>query len=222
MPNSVSRCKPSEGVAHCSIVVDRKGNMTLNNLKAQNVTYVDGMPIDAIRINADSRVELGKDKYHLYIDEVLRVSTALLTAQSSESGQQTAYDISYLENVCNTYKKGVEAIQEKQYKINLMNRIPFMFTFVSGAITSISHYFKFPMGVTYFALALTIMGALAFLYGTYRMVKFHNGKEEKKKLTDDFRHDYVCPNCRNFLGNKDFSAIKLNGECPFCHCKWKT
>ena len=71
VPNCVSRCKPAEGVAHCKIVIDGGGNMTIVNMKPANVTYVNGVEIVSKRISESSNVELGKDRYRLNVDSML-------------------------------------------------------------------------------------------------------------------------------------------------------
>ena len=60
VPNSVSRCKVAEGVAHAKITVDQSGNMVLTNMKTENVTYVNGSEIASKRILPSNTVELGK------------------------------------------------------------------------------------------------------------------------------------------------------------------
>ena len=41
VPSCVSRCIPSDGVAHCKIDIDISGNITLTNAKPQNTTCVN-------------------------------------------------------------------------------------------------------------------------------------------------------------------------------------
>ena len=78
VPNSVSRCKPAEGVAHCQIEVDQASNMTLTNLKAQNVTFVNGAEIMSKHINMASTVALGKDKFGINVTEVLNTAQKIM------------------------------------------------------------------------------------------------------------------------------------------------
>ena len=60
VPKSVSRCMPSEGVAHAKISVDPNGDMTLVNMKQQNVTYVNGAEIVPSRFNVYAAPPTGR------------------------------------------------------------------------------------------------------------------------------------------------------------------
>ena len=225
VPNTVSRCIPAQNIAHCSIAIDHNGTMTLSNLKAKNVTYVDGTAVATKHISTGSRVELGSQKYSISIDTILKAAEKIMAApttpQPNAPQQQQAYSIGHLEKVWNDYQKGLEELQNEQYKVNMMSRVPMAFTFGAGAITALANSFDWPTSVQYFTLALTIIGFAALVYGLYMSMKFHNGTEKRRQLTDDFMRDYNCPNCGNYLGNTQFFIIKKRGVCPFCRCKFK-
>ena len=232
VPNTVSRCIPAQNIAHCSIVIDHNGTMTLSNLKAKNVTYVNGTAVARKAVTASDRVELGKTKFQINIAEIINIAERIITAATGRQQQpqnrqpqqqqpQPAYSISHLEKVWNDYQNGLKEIQEEQYKVNILSRVPFFFTIVSGAITALSNSFGWPKPVFYLTGALTAIGVILFIYGLYRLIKFHNGTEKKEQIINTFKHNYNCPNCGNFLGNTDFFIIKNKGFCPFCRCKWK-
>ena len=225
VPNTVSRCIPAQNIAHCSIAIDHNGTMTISNLKAKNVTYVDGTAVARKAVTASDCVELGSKKYSISIDTILKAAEKIMAAPSTPQPnapqQQQAYSIGHLEKVWNDYQKGLEELQDEQIKVNMMSRVPMAFTIGAGAITALANSFDWPAPVLYFTTALTIIGFVVFVYGLYVSMKFHNGTEKRRQLTDDFKRDYNCPNCGNFLGNTDFFIIKNRGVCPFCRCKFK-
>ena len=57
VPNSVSRCKPTENTAHCKIEVDNSENITVANLKPQNVTYVNGAEIVSKKVKQNGMLK---------------------------------------------------------------------------------------------------------------------------------------------------------------------
>lgn len=67
MPASVSRCLPATGAAHCSIVINQEGGITLNNLNDRNTTRADGVVIKSKRVTESSAVTLGWDGYQVNI-----------------------------------------------------------------------------------------------------------------------------------------------------------
>ena len=74
VPACVSRCKPSEGVAHAKITVDQTGNMTITNMKPQNVTFVNGSEIASKRVSSSNTVELGKDRFSINLPVVIETA----------------------------------------------------------------------------------------------------------------------------------------------------
>lgn len=55
VPNSVSRCKPADGVAHVKITIDQSENMVLTNMKPQNVTFINGTEIVSKHVTATNK-----------------------------------------------------------------------------------------------------------------------------------------------------------------------
>ena len=70
VPNSVSRCRPAEGSAHCKISIDADGSIVLTNLKPPNTTYVDGIEITSVQVGLSSNIELGKDRHPLNLSSI--------------------------------------------------------------------------------------------------------------------------------------------------------
>ena len=58
VPMSVSR-------QHCSVTINADNTYEVKNLKMQNVTYVNGIPIDCKKVTEKDTVELGEDHYLL-------------------------------------------------------------------------------------------------------------------------------------------------------------
>ena len=65
VPNSVSRCRPNDGMAHARIEIDETGRLTIYNLNANNSIFVDGVEVSKKEIDRSSRIELGRDRYLL-------------------------------------------------------------------------------------------------------------------------------------------------------------
>lgn len=219
VPGSVSRCRPSDKIAHCSIAVDQSGDMTVKNLKQQNVTYVDGTAVASKRITPGSRVALGRDRYEVSVSAVLKTAAGLL---ASMPPQPREYSISHLEKVWDGYHSSVLAVRKRQNFVGIMGSVPMMFTFGSGAISGVAKALEWPEWVFYFTLSLTIIGFVLMIYGFWLRVRFNGGIDQLSKLSEDLQKKYVCPNpqCRRFLGNQPYSLLKQNKSCPYCHCKW--
>lgn len=213
VPNCVSRCRPTENIAHAKIVIDRDGNMVLSNIKSQNVTFVNGSEIESKRITQTNTVELGKDRFSVSVPVILE--TAKKIAAASDPAPQPRpgvrkFNISHLEHVWNDLQAKRKEIQAKQKKVNLIRQGCGVFT--SGAMLCI--YFFGPVGYV-----LTVIGLLGNAY-SFIGLKNDNTTDMIESLNEDFQDRYVCPNpdCNKFLGNISYKLLKkqYSMQCPYC------
>lgn len=207
VPNSVSRCIPTEDKAHCSIVVDQTGNMTLKNLKQQNITYVDDVAIASKAITTQSNVALGKDKFVVKVSDILNGAAKMIGAKPVMS-PELAYSIDHLEKIWEDYQKSIK-------KANVKNRIPLVFTMSVSLISILSSIFSWPKEVTYISLAIVVTG---ILYLSYSMFCASDGTFKIKR---EFEKKYVCPKCGYSLGYQSYTVLTINKQCSHCKCKFK-
>lgn len=216
VPGCVSRCKPMEGVGHAAIMVDANGNMTLKNVKTQNITYVNGMEIVSKRIEPSDTVELGKDRFGIHLQTVLDTAKKLASAAIPGGGGTTAktFNMAHLEMVWNNYHDSLRDLREKQKRVNLIRSGCGIFTmcampciFFFGAI----------------GYVLTAIGVIGNIY-SFIGLKNDDTPEEQERITETFQEQYVCPNpdCNKFLGNLSYKLLKrqYSMHCPYCKCEY--
>lgn len=215
VPNTVSRCQPKEGKAHCSISIDTKGHMLLTNLKSQNVTFVDGNEVLKKYIDETNLVTLGRNRFPVDVTTIVETASKIVSKVEKEK-QPAKYSIAHLESIWNNYNTRNEEIDKEQSVTNLLFRIPFIFSALSGIVTGIAAA-NGMKSVGNISLVLTILGVIVMLYGSYKSVKSPATKAKKENLAD-FKHKYVCPNpdCRRKLTNFDFEELRKMKKCPFC------
>ena len=226
VPNSVSRCKPAEGVAHCQIEVDQAGNMTLTNLKVQNVTFVNGAEIMSKRINTASTVALGKDRFGINVTEVLNTAQKIMMLAGGVPGGNGGagggggtgsgpYSIKHLKNVWDDYSGSLKKIKIRQKNIGLLASIPMAFSMLGGLIAGVAPE------VRSFALVFTGIALVVMIIGFYKRFT-DKSIEETEQLNEKFQDRYVCPNpkCHHFLGNQPYNILRQNKNCPYCKCQW--
>lgn len=234
VPNSVSRCKVAEGVAHAKITVDQNGNMVLTNMKTQNVTYVNGSEIASKRVLPTSTVELGKDRFNINLPVVIETAKKILGSISGGNGGQEGnggqpaknlkqYDISHLEHVWNDFHDKNMEIKQRQRQQALMSRIPMFFTMGGGAISAVSIALGWPEAVRFLCVGMTVLGVVIMVY-TFFKSKNDTSLEDSEKLVEDFQERYTCPNpdCNKFLGNMSYKFMKkqYSMHCPYCKCEF--
>lgn len=211
VPDSVSRCKPAEGVAHCKIFVDSQGAMTVTNMKPQNVTYVNGVEIMSKSVNANAKIELGMDRYPIEVNTILENAAKMLATKMPPVPKECS--IRHLEQVWDEYKIQLHKINDKQRNVGLWARIPMIFT-MSGIILS-----ALDESIREYAMIFTAIALVVTLIGLY-LQKTFKPDEEKENLTDELMKKYVCPNegCHHYLGSQPYKILRQSKKCPYCGC----
>lgn len=215
VPESVSRCKPAEGVAHCQLEIDEVGNLTLTNLKAQNVTLVNNGEIMSKRVNTASTVLLGKDRYPIDLSVILDAAEKLFVTVVPPT--QPKFSIKHLKDVWDEYNENQKKIKIRQKNIGLLSSIPIAFSMFGGLLAGVAPEIRsFALVFTGIALVIMFIG----LYLRFTDKSIEKSEQEQEKL----QNKYVCPNpkCRHFLGIQSYNILKQNKGCPHCKCLWTT
>lgn len=215
VPNSVSRCKVPEGVAHAKISIDQNSNMVLTNLKPQNVTFVNGSEIASKRIQPNNIIELGQDHYKIAVSTIIEIAKKLVRiTDPSVAPDSKPLNIKHLEKVWTDYHDSLKRMREKQKKINLIRSGCGIFTMCAMPCI----FFLGPIGY-----ALTGIGVIGNIY-SFVGLKNDNTTDEQERLMEEFQDHYVCPNenCNKFLGNLSYKLLKkqYSMQCPYCKTKF--
>lgn len=233
VPSSVSRCKPSEGVAHAMIVIDDNGGMTLTNLKAQNVTYVNGNEIMSKHIDKDSAVELGAERFAINITMILNAAKNLISNSSvkhansnnkgeasKDQGKTKEVHVSHLKAVWERYDSEITEIQERQRQQGVNARLPMFFTMGGGALSSVAIALCWPEWVRFMCIGLTIIGLIVMI-NAFMKSKNDTSTTDRKRATEDFQDNYICPNCKKTLPAVTYKILRRNyPSCPYCKAKF--
>lgn len=202
IPTSISRIQQGVGAAHCKITIDADGEATITNLKDANITTVNGMAIISTRITEDSSVTLGKDGYRLDIKRLVAALKKVFVV----------IDIKPLEKVWNNYEAEIEAIAKAQQKRAQRRMLPMLISVASGLVTTL-------LGVMGGGLA-TIIPIPIMVVSLVIYIKNYREKdtsiEDKKRATDKFEDEYICPACKRFVGNIKYKLLVQKGKCPCC------
>ena len=197
VPKSVSR-------KHCHVSMDDDAKMLIEDITENNFLYVNGA--DCKRkggVSISDTIELGPDKYRLDLEGILKAL----------SSQQT-YDISTLKGIYETYQKDREALQVSQGRFNALSALPGILSMTSIGLA------------VFIENARIVMIAVAALFAlVFALIRYRNASKIPKrirKLEEDFREHYVCPNpaCGHFLGGTPYKELLKNRSCPYCKSKF--
>lgn len=205
VPRSVSR-------QHCKLIVDDSGNYTIVNLKPENVTYVNGLPVASKRFQPKTdQVELGADRYQLAVPVILK---ALL----GDKEPPKTYSIAHLEKVWDEYHDTKLDMQIKEKKTAAIRSVTGVFSMAAVAC-------GFIPGIAELTALRVLLYAVGLLLAVYFFVKLYRSSSEQPKFMDaldkKFRRNYVCPNpdCKQFMGYQPYEELRRKTTCPCCRSK---
>lgn len=196
VPRDVSR-------QHCQLSVTG-GNITIKNIKAENVTWVNGLEVNTKQITIADTIELGPSRsYTVPLKEVL------------DSFQPNEVDIRPLRQVWENYNNGMLAIRKRQQRNNLLARVPIAFTMLGTVVSAISE------SIRPFSIAFTVIALVIMLYGFY-LIATDKGIDQQEALKKQLQQQYICPNpkCQHFMGFQDYDVLIHNNNCPYCKAKY--
>lgn len=203
VPRSVSR-------RHCRIEALPDGNYTVENLKMENDTFVNGSPIFKKTVTPSDVVELGGEHYKLdwyAIKEFIN--------KAVPPPPKTA-DIRQLKYIWMRYEQDTNAIQSNLAKKNAIRS-------VAGAFGTLGMLCWFILPESLGALRFVFMGLGLILTVTMVVVALNDSKnapKKKKALQQRLRDTYTCPCCNKFF-TVDYDLLtRQYDNCPYCKAKF--
>lgn len=197
---------------HCEIIVTPNGTISIKNIKAANVTFVNGVQILSKNLSQTDNVQLGNSRFTLNWQGILNVIPPTPSVPSF-------VNIGHLQNVWDNYNDKTNELNIKERKLNALSRVSGIFSML--AIAS-GFLLRGQDNTLYFLLyGIAILLTLGFTIVSY--INASKIPEEKENLKNAFMKNYICPNpkCHRFLGFTHFSVLSQNTNCPYCKIAWK-
>lgn len=214
VPSSVSRCRPAEGTAHARIEINNKGAITIFNLNPGNSTFVDGNEVSVKRINHDSIVQLGCDRYLLDLKTIIDAITKLVPP--------APMDISHLQDVWEKYQSETDRLNLAQQNMAKKKMLPIMVSSSSGILSALGAAIN--LSTLWVSLPVTAIVSALYFRNYYSKDTI---PEEKKAVADEFYDNWVCPSCGHSFNARNYEHLKRNLRnpkdnkmyCPTCKCE---
>lgn len=210
VPTTVSR-------KHCRLTVTGE-SITIENLREQNITYVDGNQIFSKVISANSRVQLGSEHYNVPLQQVIQLATGKSSLAGSSAGktQEQVFSLRPLKNVWDEYDRRKLDIQERAAKKANQQRIQGIVSMCGMALGLL------PIDPEYRIICVIA----ALLLGIYFFIQGNNSDSVQRQLHDldeEYARKYKCPNpaCGKPFGSIPYRQIEYNRQCLACGCKYE-
>ena len=209
VPLSVSR-------RHCKITVNGS-SINIENIKAQNVTFVDGNQIFSKGITSTSRVQLGEEKFLVPLQQILRLVNAT-PANSIAAPQKEAptFSLKPMKAVWKEYDDRRMEIQNNAAKSANKQRLQGILSMLGvciGLIPGMNPTLRIIIVVA--ALSIAVYFFIKGSVGTTVQQQLHD-------LDDEYAKKYKCPNpaCGRPFGATPYWNIEYNKQCLACGCKY--
>ena len=204
---------------HCRLTDNGDGTFTLENISTTACTYVNGLQVFKTTVKPADIIGLGEN-VRTKVADLLPLTPA---APAAPAASVKEYSIRHLEEVWKEYDRRTTEIKEEQRNTNLLRSLAPMFTMGSGAVAGIAKACEWDESIFIFTIVLTVIGILIMLFAFIKGYR-DSSIEDTKSLNRWMQDNYVCPNpdCRHFVGMKDYHVLRQDIGCPYCKCKFKS
>ena len=204
VPLSVSR-------QHCKLTVNGS-DITIENIKVQNITFVDGNQIVSKTISATSKVQLGEERFLIPLQQILQ----LATGGKVGAPEVPTFSLKPLKSVWEEYDRRKMEIQNNAAKSANKQRL-------QGILSMLGMCVGFIPGIDQTVRIVIIVAALAI--AVYFFIKGSMNESVQQQLHDldeEFAKKYKCPNpkCGKPFGAVPYRNIEYNKQCFACGCKY--
>ncbi|MCL1894644.1 MAG: FHA domain-containing protein [Holophagaceae bacterium] len=193
---------------HAKLSQDSEGYI-LEDLGSKNGTFVNGTPIKRKRISLQDSVVLGSYEINL---QKLRFPMSDVEFGKAFQNLKKVYDV---------YTATKKEIQSSGTKRNIMARILPMavaialggiliaiLTFVLGESEGFSKIKPY--------LNSILLGAAMLIGGGFSSKQSGQSFENIYELDQQFKLDYICPDCKRHFGQTPWQNLKQQTKCQFC------
>ena len=206
VPLSVSR-------RHCKITVN-DSNIIIENIKAQNVTYVDGNQIFSKGISPTSRVQLGDEKFLVPLQQILQMVG--ISPSNALQNEVPTFSLKPLEKVWEEYDNRRMEIQNHAAKSANKQRLQGILSMLGVCIGLIP-------GMNQTLRIVIVVAALSV--AVYFFVKGSIGitvQQQLHDLDEEYAKKYKCPNpnCGRSFGAIPYRNIEYSKQCFACGCRY--
>ena len=205
VPQSVSRCFPEQGIAHCKIYIDEKGLPNVTNLKSQNITLIDKLEVVTRKTDESKVLELGKDRFRISIRTIINAAAMVTESPLSKCIKaKVQYD-----------KAIVETTSEARIKYGKCNTM-ILLAILAWICTII--FKKTDLGYNYGLVAFIVAAITSILIVVYHAILYRMKHiSQREKIIDEYIQKCSCPKCGHFLGDKDTGEMEQLKTCPECN-----
>lgn len=199
---------------HLEVTPLGDGRYHIKNI-GKNGTKVNGLSIDETTVEATTPLQLGAS-YKTTLQQLLQLPKPPETV-----------DISHLESIYKRFTTDKARLRRDQmkptyYRTLATASLPFI-----GLLAALFKYlfqdFEYINTILIVSVAVLVPIGIGLLIYSISIQKriIQEIPERENALLAEFKTEYICPECKKFLGDQPVEALRKQGKCPYCQTKWK-
>lgn len=186
------------------------------NIKAQNVTFVDGNQVFSKSITPQSRIQLGEERYLVPLQQILQLAGASAVNGVDPQKEAPTFSLKPMKAVWKEYDNRRMEIQNNAAKSANKQRL-------QGILSMFGMCLGFIPGIDPTIRIIIIVAAL--FIAVYFFIKGSvttTVQQQLHDLDDEYAKKYKCPNpaCGRSFGAIPYRNIEYNKQCLACGCKY--
>ena len=198
---------------HLEVTPLGDGRYHIKNI-GRNGTKVNGLNIDETTVEVTTPLQLGAS-YKTTLQQLLQL-------QMPET-----VDISHLEGIYKRFTTDKAHLRRDQmkptyYRYLATASLPFigLLTILFKELFKGFEYINTILIVSVAVLVPIGIGLLIYSISIQKRIT-QEIPERENALLAEFKTEYICPECKKFLGDQPVEALRKQGKCPYCQTKWK-
>lgn len=217
------------GVSRKHVRVEDLGNglFLLEDLNSSNGTFVNNQKIIKKTVSLKDEVRLGAT-YSLNLKQLFpsavevrsqRETPVQNNTNNAPKQEVSSVSIRHLRNVRERYEQERTAILKEASTSQVKRMLP---PIIVSAVLLIISLFLDGALVAIVRPVVAIVGVVLLAYMTYKHYQVQASKPERlERAKKQYQIDYVCPQCKAFLGDLPFENIQNQGKCSKCKTVWR-
>lgn len=199
---------------HLEVTPLGDGRYHIKNI-GKNGTKVNGLSIDETTVEATTPLQLGAS-YKTTLQQLLQLPKPPETV-----------NISHLESIYKRFTTDKARLRRDQmkptyYRTLATASLPFIGLF-AALVKYLFQDFEYINTILIVFVAVLVPIGIGLLIYSISIQKRITQEipERENALLAEFKTEYICPECKKFLGDQPVEALRKQGKCPYCQTKWK-
>ncbi len=214
--NDIVVADPKVSAVHAFIDIVDVNTIVIKDNQTKNGSWVDNRKIKSASVSLDSIVRFGDSESKM--TDLLKLSNGIIIGVKDKL-DFTDYFLK-LESIEESFERQIELGAKSSSTWQILFKLCAAFMTITGLLRFVfMNDIKNNPGLGYVFVGLLGFFALFSVVAYIVSLRFSKAKDkERKKMKDNYKLDFSCPNCKNFIPDSTY-IMKAREEYTCRYCK---